>query len=440
MKALIARFVVVIGVVFLALPARAMDVQVVELPGLGQVWLVESHNLPIIAVNIAFRNAGTAQDADDKTGLSSLAAGLLNEGAGDLTSEQFQGRLEDLSIGLSFSADRDHFYGQLKTLTENREEAFRLLGLALTAPRFDQDAVDRVRNQLLAMLAQSDQQPAAVAAKEWYARTFPNHPYGNARDGEPDDVAKITVADLKALAPARFGRDNIVVSVVGDITADELKRLLVPAVAALPATADVRTIAEVTAAPPAGKLVVTRPIPQSAAVFGLPGIKRDDPDWFPAIVMNYTFGGGGFASRLVNEVREIRGLAYSVNTTINPLTHAGVYVGSVGTQNDRMKDSIEVITAEFTKMRDQGPAAEELDAAKKFITGSFPLSFTTSSSIAAQLIAAQLENFTPDYFEKRNSYVDAVTLDDVKRVAKRLLDPEALSWVVVGQPTGVESK
>lgn len=427
----------VAAALWLAFPARAMDVQVISVPDVGEVWLVENHNLPIVAVEIAFRDAGAAQDPADKAGLATFAAGLLDEGAGDMDAIAFRTRLEDLSIALSFEAGRDHFFGHMKTLSDNKAEAFRLLGLAVTAPRFEDEAVERVRNQLLAAIAQEEQQPGSVASRSWYARAFPDHPYGRPVIGSAETVAALKAEDLRDLAASRLARGNLLIAVVGDMTPDEVRELVRNAFRGLPESARLAEIPEATPAPPPGILVIDRPVPQSTVIYGQPGIKRHDPDWYPAYVMNYVLGGGGFASRLVNEVRELRGLAYSVSSYLNPLARAGLIVGSVGTQNERAKESIDIISAEFARMREEGITVEELEGAKKYLTGSYALNFDTSPAIAAQLLAIRLENFGPDYIEKRNGYIEAVTLEQVNDVARRLLKPEALSWVVVGRPAGV---
>ncbi len=436
MKRLILALIVLLAG---ALPAQALDIQTVDVPGVGTAWLVENHSLPIIAVQLAFRNAGTAQDPQAKEGTATFVAGLLNEGAGDMDAAAFQQRLEELAIEMSFAAERDESFAVMKTLTENRREAFRLLGLALSQPRFDADAIERVRQQLFAAVAQAEQTPSAVAAKRWYAAAFAGHPYGRPKEGSVDSLKVITRDDLRAFAASHFARGSLVIAIVGDVTPEEAKALLGQAFGALPEKATPAAVAEVKASPPAGIEVVNRPIPQSTFVFGHAGIKRDDPDWYAAQVMNYTLGGGGFSSRLVNKVREKRGLAYYIYTIFAPFDHAGIMLGSVGTQNERAAESIDIIRTEITKMRDGGATEAELALAKKYLTGSYPLSFASSGKIAGELVALQLDGFAPDFVAKRNAYIEAVTLDDVNRVAKRLLSPENLHWVVVGAPDGVTS-
>lgn len=431
--ALVATFLVIAP----DAPARAIDIERVTSPGGIEAWLVQDHSNPIIAMEFLF-DGGVALDPAGKEGLAEMAAALLDEGAGELDSQAFQQRLEDLSIGLSFRAQFDSFGGGLKTLTENRDTAFELLRLALTAPRFDAEAVDRIRSQILTILARNEKNPGRVAGRAWWSAAFPGHPYGRPQDGTPETVKAITAADLKRFVAQRFGRDNLILAVVGDIAPDQLKPLLDKTFGGLPAKAAPVEVADTGPKDTGSVTVIRRPVPQSIVIFGQRGIKRDDPDWYAAHVMNYVLGGGGFISRLTTEVREKRGLAYSISSWLNPLDHAAVISGSVGTQNARVGESIEIIRAEWKRMRDMGISEAELADAKTFLTGSFPLRLDSTDSIASVLVAVRRHNLGIDYLNKRNGFIDAVTVADVQRVAKRLLDPEKLTFVVVGQPENLK--
>ncbi len=415
----------------------AVDVKVVKTPAGFTVWQVEDHALPLIAVQILFKDAGSTQDPPGKAGTATFVASMLDEGAGKLDSAAFQQRLEDKSIKLGFSASRDRFAVSLATLSKNRDEAFHLMGLALTKPRFDDDAVERVRNQLLGAISQGNENPSQVARWAWYAAAYPDHAYGQPVEGTADSVKRILRADLKDFAATRFARDNIIIAVVGDITEKDLGTLVDSALGGLAAKAQTVPVPPATAHPPAGIRVIKRPIPQSTVYFGENGIRRDDPEWYAAYVMNYVLGGGGFASRLMNEVRVKRGLAYSLATYFQPFDHGGLFIGAVGTKNERVAQSIEVIQAELKKIIAGGITKEELKDAKTYLTGSYPLNFDTSGDIAGQLAAIQAEGFGPDYVKKRNGYIDAVTLDEANAAARELLHPDKLFWLVVGEPAGV---
>jgi zinc protease len=433
---LIRALVTAVLLALAALPARAVEVQRVVSPGGIEAWLVEDHSNPIIALDLAFRG-GAALDPTGKEGLANMVAGLLDEGAGDLDSQAFQARLEDLSIMLSFSAGMDSFNGDLRTLTENRNAAFVMLRQALTEPRFDAEPIERIRGQILAGLARRAEDPDTIVGRTLNTLFFPDHPYGRPSRGTVDSVAALAVGDLRGFVAGRLGRDNLVLGVVGDIAPDELARLLDETFLALPAEAVPVEVAEVQPAGAGEVVVVEKDIPQSVVALGHAAIKRDDPDYYAAYVVNYILGGGGFASRLYAEVREKRGLAYSVYSYLNPLDHAGLVVGGVATQNGRVAESLALIRAEWRRMAEQGPSEEELRDAKTYLTGSFPLRFSSSGRVAGMLIGMQLEDLGIDYLDRRNGFIEAVTIEDARRVARRIYRPDDLTIVVVGRPDGV---
>jgi len=414
--------------------ADALTIEKVVSQGGIEAWLVQDHSNPIISAQLSF-SAGNGYDPEGKEGLAAMVAGLLDEGAGDLDSQAFQERLDDLSMTLGFASDEDHFTASLKTLTENKDEAFNLLHMALRQPRFDKDAVDRVSAQMQTALQQEEQEPQAVVAKKFSAMMFPNHPYG--RSASLASVKAVTEADLKAWAPSHLTRDRLVIGVVGDITPAELGPLLDRALGDAPARSSLPEIAD-TAPPAKGSLtVVRRPIPQSVVSFGKSGIKRDDPDWYKAYVMNYILGGGGFSSRLMTEVRVKRGLAYGVGTGLVPYSHAGAIDGEVATRNDKLAESLKVIKEQLKRMATSEVSAEELNSAKTYLNGAFPLQMDSTASIAALLTVVQREHLGIDYFDRRPALIGKVSAADIKSVAAKLLDPDQITIVVVGDPAGM---
>jgi len=427
--------VVLAGLLLLAAlrPALAVEVQRVVSPGGIEAWLVEDHSNPIVALEMAFRG-GSALDPAGKEGLANLVASTIDEGAGPLDSQSFQGELNDLSIRLSFGAGLDNFSGSLRSLTENSDRAFELLRLALTEPRFDSAPVARIRAQILAGLTSSLQDPDTIAGLALRGRLLPDHPYARPTSGTLESVAGLQVADLKGFVADRFARDRLFVGVVGDIDAATLARRLDETFLGLPASAAPAEIPEAEVFAGGGTEVVEMDIPQSVVVFGQPGPMRDDPDFYTAYVVNYILGGGGFSSRLYGEVREKRGLAYSVYSYLSPWQNAALLTGGVATQNARVADSLAVIRDEWRRIAEEGPTAEELTHAKTYLTGSFPLRFSSSGAIASMLVGMQMQDLGIDYLDRRNDYIEAVTLSEAKRVAKRLYDVDTLSVVVVGQP------
>ena len=419
-----------------ASPAAAIEVQRVVSPGGIEAWLVEDHSNPIISLDMTFRG-GAALDPVGKEGLANLVSGLIDEGAGDLDSQAFQRRLQDLSIGLSFSTGLDTFSGDLKTLTENRDTAFELLRLALNEARFDEEPIARIRSQILAGLARDSENPRVIVRRTLNKMLFPEHAYGRPVSGTTESVTGLTVKDLRRFTAERFARDVLVVGVVGDITAKDLARLLDETFLGLPATAAPVDLADTTPSEEGGVVVVEKDLPQSVVAFGHEGIERADPDFYTAYVVNYILGGGGFSSRLYKEIREKRGLAYSVYAYLNPLDRAALVVGGVATQNERVSESLDLIRAEWRRMAEDGPSEEELRDAKTYLTGSFPLRFSSSGRISGMLVGMQLNHLGIDYLDRRNALIEAVTLDDARRVARRLYDADKLTVIVVGRPEGV---
>lgn len=415
--------------------AQAMDIQVVKSDSGVEAWLVEEKSVPLMAMRFAF-DGGNSQDPAGKEGLANFMSTMLDEGAGPYDATAFQNLLEENATRLSFNETRDHFAGSFETLTANRPEALRLLKLALMEPRFDQDAIERMRAQLLARLAFDAKNPNRVADNAWSALAFPDHPYGRPATGTIDSVTSVSRDDLNDYRRRIFARDNLKVAVVGDIDAETLKGVLDDVFGGLPEKS------ELTPVPPvemkAGQqLVVRMPVPQSVAMFGLPGINREDEDFMAAFVMNQILGGGGFASRLMNEVREKRGLAYSVYSYIQTLEKSAIFGGGVATMNERVKESLDVIQAELQNMAENGPTETELANAKSYLTGAYALRFDSNSKIARQLLGIQLDNLGIDYVNTRNEQIDAVTMEDVRRVAKRMLDVNGLVVTIVGEPEGV---
>jgi zinc protease len=420
---------------FLIAPAEAMQIQKVVSPKGIEAWLVEEHTLPLIAMQFGFEG-GTAQDPAGKEGLAYFASGMLDEGAGDIDSQAFQEKLEDLAIEISFDATRDVTTGGLKTLTKNKEEAFRLFRLALTEPRMDTDAIERIREQIFSSIKMENEDPERIAGNAFFAQVFAGHPYGAPTKGSLDAARGINQADLKGFVKRNFARDNLHVAVVGDISAPELAAALDGIFGGLPEKAQLTPVPEAAWRPKTPSQVIPMNVPQSVVSFGQPGPKRKDEDFIAAYILNYIIGGGGFASTLMSEVREKRGLAYSVYTYLYPLQRAGMMLGGVATKNEAVKESIEIIKQELGRMATNGPTPEELDNAKRYLTGSYALRFSSSAKIADILLWLQIEGLGIDYIDKRNQLIQAVTMADIKRVSKSI-KPDELIITIVGQPEGL---
>ena len=430
-------FAPLIAVLF-ALPAWAeIEIEQVTSPGGITAWLVEDHSIPFTALELRFRG-GTSLDDPDKRGAVYLMSGLIEEGAGDMDARTYARTLEALAASFTYNASDDSVSISARFLTENRDEVVDLLRTTIHEPRFDQDAVDRVRAQILSGLRSDQTDPNEIAGRSFAQMAYGDHPYGSEGKGTIESVSALTRDDVVAAYDSVFAKDRLYVGAVGDITAEELGALLDTLLADLPETGKpIPGRAEVTI--PGGVSVVEFDTPQSVALFGHKGIDRDDPDFFAAFILNHILGGGGFESRLMQEVREKRGLTYGVGTYLVPKDLASVYLGSVSSANDRIAEAIEVIRDEWARAASEGVTQKELDDAKTYLTGAYPLRFDGNGQIAGIMVGMQMEGLPIDYIATRNDKVNAVTLDDVNRVAGELLDPEGLHFTVVGKPVGLET-
>lgn len=418
-------------------PAGAIEIQSVTSPGGITAWLVEDHTVPLVAVSFSFRG-GSSADPEGKTGLAQFLSGMLDEGAGELESAAFQARIDELSLKLSFEAGQDRFVGSLQTLSRVRGEAFGLLKLALTAPRFDPEPVERIRNQLLVHLREDEEDPEHVAALAWMRTALGRHPYGRPTNGTKETLSAVAAEDLRDLKRRLFARDTLLIAVVGDIDAGTLKGLLDDTFGSLPAMSGMPEVPE--AAPPAGPVVeiIERDIPQSVICFGQEGIKRSDPQFIPAHVMNTILGDDTAGARLSDELREKRGLTYSVYSELRTLERAGIFYGCAATVNERAAEAIAVLRQELKRMAEEGPTEQELVDAKAYLTGSYALDLESSPDIAYRLLAIQRDRLGIDYMDRYDELIEAVTLDDVKKVARRLIKADELVFTVVGKPEGVK--
>jgi zinc protease len=426
-----------VGFTLVAAPARAMTIERVISPGGIEAWLVHDSAVPVIALEFSARG-GADQDPADKPGIANLAASLLDEGAGPFDAVAFHERLERRAIELQFQAGHDYLRGTLRALSEHRDEAFEALRLALSAPRFDTEAVERMRAQVLSQLRRESVSPSQLASRAWWAAAFPNHPYGRPVNGTLESVPRITVPDLKSYAGHVLAREHLKIALVGDIDAAAAGALLDRTFGALPARAQLQQMPDVVAQGLGRRIVIPLDVPQANVAFGAPGIARNDPDFMAAYIVNHILGGGSFSSRLYHEVREKRGLAYGVSDVLVWLKHTAVLVGSTATRADATGKTIEIIEQEIRRLGEQGPSQEELSKAKTYLKGSFALGLDSSSHIAGQLLQMQSDELGMDYIERRAGLIDAVTLADAKRVAKRLLQG-GLLVTVVGRPEGVTS-
>jgi zinc protease len=422
---------------FAASAAGATQIERVVSPLGIEAWVVHEPS-PLIAVEFAFAGGGATQDPADKLGLASLATSLWDDGAGDLDEKAFHTRLESKSIGLSFSAGRDNVRGSLRTLSANRDEAFDYLRLALTAPRFDTDAVERERRQIVSRLTRATTSPNDIASRTWWQAAFPGHPYGRPPGGTPESIARVTIDDLKAYTRRVLARGKLKLAIVGDITAAEVGPLIDRTFGALAAEPELKEVPDMAMQGLGRRIVVPLDVPQAVVTFGTRGIGRKDPDFMAAYVVSHILGNGTSSSRLYHEVREKRGLAYGISESLTWLDHSALLVGGTATRSAVTGEAIGLIESEMHRLGESGPLEQEVADAKSYLEGSYALGLDTSAKIASQLVQIQLDKLGIDYIDRRTSLIEAVSLADTKRVAKRLLDA-GLLVTVVGQPEGVAS-
>lgn len=426
----------VLTFLILAGPAiAAVEIREVTSPGGIRAWLVEEHSIPFTALELRF-DGGTSLDPADKRGVTLLMMALLEEGSGDLDARGFAEARDTLAAEFDFDAYDDAATVSARFLTENRDASVALLRRALTDPAFSAEAIGRVKGQITSIIRSNAQDPDTIAGLTYDRQAFGDHPYGASRYGSAESLSGLGRDDLIGAKAAVLARDRVYVSAVGDITADELGQLLDDLLGGLPATgAPMPPRAEY--ALTGGVTVIDLATPQSVVIFGQSGIRRDDPDFFAAYVLNQILGGSGFSARLMEEVREKRGLTYGISTYLAPKNLAEIWQGSFASANERVAEAIAVIREEWTRAATDGVTAEELEAAKTYLTGSFPLRFDGNGPIANMLVGLQSEGLPIDYVTKRNAYVETVTQEDIRRVAARLMRPGDLHFVVVGQPVGL---
>jgi zinc protease len=408
----------------------AAKIQHLISPGGIEAWFVQDATVPLIAMEYAF-GGGATQDPADKPGVGNMVASLIDEGSGDLDSRTFHERLERRAIELSFSSTRDYFRGSLRMLKDNRDEAFDLLRMSLTSPHFDSADVERIRAQIMSGLRRDTSSPTSLASRKFLELAFGDHPYGRQANGTLESVPRIDVVDMKDYVGRVLARDTLKIAVVGDVDPATLGKLLDQTFGGLPAKASLTPVADIEAAKPPQRAFIPLDVPQTVVTFGGPGIRRNDPNFMAGYVVNHILGGGS-SSRLYREVREKRGLAYSVYQSLLWMGHSAVFVGNTGTRADRAGETVDAITREIRRMAEDGPTQQELDEAKSYLKGSQMLALDTSSKLASGLLQYQLDKLPIDYIEKRNAIVDAVTLDDAKKAARRLWG-QGLLTVIVGR-------
>ncbi len=425
------------ALLILAVPARAeVDIQEVTSPGGIEAWLVEEHSIPFVALEISFRGGASLDDAG-KRGATNLMTGLLEEGSGDMDSRAFAEAKQELATSIGFDIYGDSISVSSRFLTENMDASTDLIAASLTDPTFSEEAIERVRGQVISHLRSRATDPDDIAGDVMAAAAYGDHPYGRYLGGTVESVTALTRDDIVAAWRNAIARDRVYVAAVGDVTPEQLGALMDKVLGDLPENGK-DFPPEVAFDPEPGVSVTDFDTPQSVARFGQPGMKITDPDFFAAFILNTVMGGSGFESRLMDEVREKRGLTYGIGTYMIDSDYTEALMGSFSTVNPRMAEAVGVVQDEWRKMAEEGITEEELEAAKLYLTGSYPLRFDGNARIAGMLVSMQMDGYSVDYPKTRNDKVNAVTLEEANRVAAELYDPDNLRFFVVGRPAELE--
>ena len=436
---MIRTFLAVLSLTLMAaLPARAIDIAEVTSPGGTRAWLVEDHSIPFVALSIAFRG-GASVDAPGKRGAVNLMTALLEEGSGQRDATAWAEAMESLGASAGFDAGDDAVTVSLRALSENRDQAADLLHDALTSPSFDPAAVERVRAQVQSAIRAEETDPGAIAATELARRAWGDHPYGSSLNGTADSVAGLTVADLDEARRRVLARDRVIVSAAGDIDAAGLGALIDRILGDLPAHAAAPLPPEAELRLSGAQTVIDWDSPQTVVAFAQQGLPMDDPDYFAAFVLDHILGGGGFSSRLMDEIREKRGLTYGVGTGLANQVLGHTWQGQMATANASTAEAVDLVRKVWGDIRN-GVTDKELADAKTYLTGEYPLRFDGNGKIAGILTGMQLMGMPRDYVNTRNARIERVTAEDVRRVAQRLLDPARLEFVLVGRPEGLAAQ
>ena len=418
------------------MPANgATEIEKVTSAGGITAWLVQEESIPMVAIQFSFRG-GASQDPLDKLGMTNLMVGLLEEGAGELSATGFAEAADELGARFRFNTGRDSVSISASMLTSNLEESVALLGLALNQPNFGEVAFERVRGQVNSGLRAEETDPNAIAGNAFRALAYPEHAYGRPVDGTLETVAALTPDDMRTAHRLALGQNNVFIGVVGDITPEQLGPLLDELLGDLPSdiTDNVPDEAPML---DANITAIEFATPQTVIIFAQPGLLRDDPDYLISYVLNHIVGGRSSTARLNVEVREKRGLTYGISSFLLPYRHSALYMGSFSSGNETAAEAVEIVQNTWADVAANGVTTEELEAAQRYLTGAYALRFDGNAEIAGILAGMQVANLPVSYIAERNALVEAVTLEDINRVAAELFQPEKLMFVVTGQPVGL---
>jgi zinc protease len=404
-----------------------------QAPSGAQVYFVEDHDLPMLDVAVDFA-AGSGFDDTAKPGVAGLTNGLLDLGVEGLSEDDIARKLADIGAQMGGHSDTDRSGVSIRTLSSaaERDVALDILARVLQLPLFPEAVLAREKTRMIASLKEAETKPESISAKAFGKAVFGAHPYG--RTTEVADVEKIQRGDLQAFYRAHYGAKAAIVALMGDITRAEAEAIAQRLTAKLPAGGASTNIAAVTVQIPASEQRIAHPASQGHILIGAPGIARNDPDYFPLYVGNYILGGGGFVSRLMNEIREQRGMAYSVYSYFMPMQQPGAFQIGLQTKKEQADEALKLTRATLREFVDKGVTENELQAAKDNIIGGFPLRIDSNKKILDYLGVIGFYNLPLTYLDDFTAKVDKVTTAQIRDAFKRRIHPEAMATVIVGAP------
>lgn len=427
----------VIAAGFMALasaPALALlPIQQWQTSSGARVLFVESHDLPMLDVSVDFA-AGSGFDTPEKSGLAGMTLGLLRLGAGGLGEDQLSRRLADTGAQLRHRFDHDRGGMSLRTLTSKAElqQALEVFAHMLQRPSFPADVLEREKARALSAIREAETKPETLLSRTFSRMIYGRHPYGLSASGEVDSVATLVREDLAVFYRNHYSADRAVVALMGDVTRAQAAAIAEQLTAGLPPRVPAMPIPPVPLLERAEARVVDHPATQSHLLIGMPGIRRDDPDYFPLYVGNYILGGGGFVSRILDEVRTKRGLAYSAYSYFQPLKERGPFVIGLQTRRDQAGEALAVVRATLAEFLANGPSADELLKAKQNIVGGFALRIDSNRKIVENLAAIGFYGLPLNYLDDYPDNVEKVTVESIRQAFARHVDPARMVTVVVG--------
>jgi zinc protease len=430
-----ARLVALLAAALASTAAFASPLKIEHwtLPNGAHVHLVEAHDLPMVQLRVVF-DAGAARDPRGRSGVALLTSGMLEEGAGTLSADDIARRFEDLGAEFGAAAERDMATVDLRSLSDSKllEPALDLFAQILAGPSFPQDALERERARLLVTLARDAQSPGTIATRAFYRELYGEHPYAAEPQGDEASIKAITRDDLVGHYKRYYVGKNAHLVIVGDVTMGNARKIAEHIFGKLPAGEPAPALPAVPPLDKARERRIDFPATQSHVFLGQPGMTRDDPDYFPLYVGNYILGGGGLVSRLSTEVREKRGLSYSVYSYFLPMRVSGPFVMGLQTKNTQRAEAIGLMRRVLEDFVKNGPTDKELEAAKKHITGGFPLRIDSNRKIADNLAVIAFYDLPLTWLDDYIKRVEAVTSEQIRDAFRRRVHPDKLVDVVVG--------